>query len=173
MAKTVRVYCMYGLGYRAWSAGIEDVLAKRVRQIVIPDVTIGCPPTRGYSEWWSIVEDIRATPNDLHVVMAHSLGAVKATVITDYVKVDLLVLYDLAGGAPSLLGKNTGRAIDIYDTIPDMVPEWRVQAVPGREKLADGTDRILRWYSQHGHTGQDDSVTLAGKVVAEVKKLAA
>ena len=160
---TTRVYCLYGLGGRMWSAGIEDVLARAIRKI--PGVQ--CPPTRGYMQWREIVEDIKNTPNDKHVVIGHSMGAASATYVTDYVPVDLVVLYDLAGQAPSKLGKNTGRAIDIYDTIPDMVPEWRVQAVKGHEK------KIARWYSQHGHTGQDDSMQLANRVVDEVRKIAA
>ena len=163
MAKAVRVYVMYGLGGRWWSAGMEDVLAVNLRKIK----GVICPPTFQYGHWQIIVEAIKNSPNDIHVVAAHSLGAVRATQITDYVKVDLLVLYDLAGGAPSKLGKNTGKCIDIYDTIPDLVPEWRVQAVKGHEK------KIERWYSQHGHTGQDDSVPLMRRVEAEVMKLAA
>jgi pimeloyl-ACP methyl ester carboxylesterase len=158
-----RVYCMYGLGGPIWSAGIEVVLASAIRKI--PGVI--CPPTRRYSEWRDIVADIKATPGDKHVVIGHSMGAAAATYVTDYVPVDLVVLYDLAGMAPSKLGKNTGRAIDIYDTIPDLVPEWRVQAVSGHEH------KILRWYSQHGHTWQDDSPQLAERVVAEVRRLAA
>ena len=160
---TVRVYCMYGLGGRMWSAGIEDVLAANIRRI--PNVL--CPPTRGYSQWREIVAEIKATPDDKHVVIGHSMGAATATFVTDHVPVDLLVLYDLAGLAPSLLGKNTGRAIDIYDTIPDLVPEWRVQAVPGHEK------KIARWVSQFGHTRQDDAYALSSRIVAEVGKLAA
>jgi hypothetical protein len=33
--------------------------------------------------------------------------------------------------------------------------------------------KIERWHSQHGHTGQDDSVPLMRRVEAEVMKLAA
>ncbi len=163
MARAVRVYCMYGLGGRWWSAGIEDVLAANLRKIK----GVVCPPTRGYTQWLSIVQEIKQTPNDLHVVIGHSMGAGSATFVTDYVKVDLVVLYDLAGQAPSRIGKNTGRCIDIYDVIPDLVPEWRVQAVPGHEK------KIERWYSQYGHTGQDDSEALMRRVGAVVTQMAA
>lgn len=163
MARTVRVYCMYGLGGRWWSAGMEDVLAVNLRKIK----GVYVQPTREFGNWQEIVAEIKKTPNDIHVVAAHSLGAVMGTKITDYVKVDLLILYDLAGATPSKLGKNTGRCIDIYDTIPDLVPEWRVQAVTGHEK------KIERWYSQYGHTAQDDSEALMKRVEAEVMKLAA
>ena len=159
----IYVYCMYGLGGPLWSAGMEYVLAAQIRQL--PNII--CPRTRGYSSWRTIVDEIKRQPKGSKtVVIGHSMGAASATYITDYVPVDLLVLYDLAGTAPSKLGKNTGRCIDVYDTVPDLVPEWRVQAVPGHEKKID------RWYSRYGHTGQDDSLQLAQKVVAEVKKLA-
>ena len=162
---TTRVYCMYGLGGALWSYGIENVLARAIRKL--PDTYV--PATRGYTQWREIVDDIKRNkrPGDKIVVIGHSMGAASATYVTDYVQVDLVVLYDLAGQAPSKLGKNTGRAIDIYDTAPDMVPEWRVQAVKGHEQ------KIERWTSAFGHTGQDDSIQLASKVVEEVKKLAA
>lgn len=160
----LRVYCMYGLGGRIWSAGIEDVVAARIRK-ALPQAIV--PATRNYTDWQSIVADIKATPNDKHVVIGHSLGAVMATKVTDFAKVDLLVLYDLAGAPPSMIGKNTGRVIDIYDTYPDMVPEWRVQALPGHEQ------KIERRYSSYGHTGQDDSTALANQVVGDVRKIVA
>lgn len=163
MAKTVRVYCMYGLGGRMWSAGIEDVLAAGLRKI--PGLVV--QRTRGYSQWREIVEEIKKTPNDIHVVAGHSMGAASATYVTDYAKVDLLILYDLAGMSPSKIGKNTGRVIDIYDILPDWVPEWRVEAVKGHEQ------KITRWTSRYGHTGQDDATDLMKLVSAEVKKLAA
>ncbi len=158
----VYVYLMYGLGYRIWSAGMEDVLGKDIRQL--PGVF--CPAARGFTEYGSIVDDIKKQPaGSKTVVIGHSLGAVSATKVTDYVKVDLLVLYDLAGGAPSLLGNNTKHCIDIYDTIPDMVPEWRVQTVAGQE------GKVELWHSRYGHTGVDDSEEIAQRVVAEVKEL--
>lgn len=156
------VYLMFGLGNGLWSGGMETVLGAGVR--TIPGVI--CPPTYNYYDWKDIVDAIKKQPKGSKtVVCGHSLGASSATYITDYVYVDLLVLYDLAGRPPSKLGKNTGRCIDIYDTIPDLVPEWRVEAIKGHEKKID------RWYSQHGHTGQDDSLDLMNKVVSEIKKL--
>lgn len=157
------VYLMYGLGGSIWSGGMETVLGAGIR--AIPNVI--CPPTRQYYEWEEIVDEIKRQPKGSKtVVIGHSMGAASATYVTDYVYVDLVVLYDLAGRVPSWLGKNTGRCIDIYDTIPDLVPEWRVQAVKGHESKID------RWYSRYGHTGQDDSTALMHKVVAEVTKLA-
>ena len=163
MARIVRVYCMYGLGGPIWSGGIETVLAANLRKIK----GVIVQPTRAYTQWREIVKEIRKTPDDIHVVIGHSMGGGAATYVTDHVKVDLVVLYDLAGQAPSRIGKNTGRVIDIYDIIPDIVPEWRVQAVPGHEK------KIERWYSSYGHTAQDDSEVLMKRVAAEVTRLAA
>lgn len=160
---SIYVYCMYGLGGRIWSAGIEDVLATTIRQ-TIPNVI--CPPTKGFTEWKTIVDEIKKQPKGSKtVVIGHSMGASSATYITDSVPVDLVVLYDLAGEAPSRIGANSGRVIDIYDTALDLVPEWRVQALPGYE------NRIVRWTSQYGHTGQDDSLDLARKVIVEINKL--
>lgn len=156
------VYIIYGLGNGIWSGGMESVLGAGVR--TLPNVI--CPPAYNYYDWEDVVDAIKKQPEGSKtVVVGHSLGAAKGTRITDYCRVDLLVLYDLAGAPPSKLGKNTGRCIDIYDTIPDLVPEWRVQAVAGHE------NKIERWYSRYGHTGQDDSVDLMRKVVAEIKKL--
>jgi pimeloyl-ACP methyl ester carboxylesterase len=163
MARAVRCYCMYGLGGPIWSGGIENVLAANLRKIK----GVICPPTFRYGQWQLIADAIKNTPGDIHVVIGHSMGAAAATYVTDHVKVDLLVLYDLAGMSPSKLGKNTGKCIDIYDIIPDLVPEWRVQAVKGHEH------KIERWTSTYGHTGQDDSEALMRRVGAEVMKLAA
>jgi pimeloyl-ACP methyl ester carboxylesterase len=163
MARAVRVYCMYGLGGPIWSGGIENVLAANLRKIK----GVICPPTFRYGQWQLIADAIKNTPGDIHVVIGHSMGAAAATYVTDHVKVDLLVLYDLAGMSPSKLGKNTGKCIDIYDVIPDLVPEWRVQAVKGHEH------KIERWTSTYGHTGQDDSEALMRRVGAVITQLAA
>lgn len=157
------VYCMYGLGGRIWSAGIEDVLASTIRQTV-PNVV--CPPTRGYTQWKEIVDAIKKQPKGSKtVVIGHSMGASSATYVASAVPVDLVVLYDLAGQVPSRIDSNSGRVIDIYDTALDLVPEWRVQATAGNE------NRIVRWTSQYGHTGQDDSLDLARKIIVEINKL--
>ena len=153
---------MYGLGGSIWSGGMETVLNKTIR--LLPNVV--CPAARDWSQWQSVVNEIKALPKDsIVVVIGDSMGAAAATFVGRDVGADLLVLYDLAGFAPARIGTNVRRTIDIYDTAWDMVPEWRVEAVKGHE------NKIERWYSQFGHTRQDDSVSLMNKVVAEVKKL--
>ncbi len=160
--KPVYVYVMYGLGGAMFSAGMEVVLAGNLRITK----NVFCPPTFQFTEWREIVKAIKQQPiGSKTVVIGHSMGAAAATFVTDEVPVDLLVLYDLAGMAPSAIGENTKRCIDIYDTVFDLVPEWRVQAVKGYE------NRIERWTSQHGHTGVDDSIPLMKKVKALVDEL--
>jgi pimeloyl-ACP methyl ester carboxylesterase len=159
----INVYIMYGLGGAVFSGGMESVLGDTLRFNI---KNVKCPPARSFTQWKEIVDEIKKQPKtDKTVVIGHSMGAASGTYITDYVPVDLLVLYDLAGTPPSRVGKNTGRCIDIYDKVWDLVPEWRVQAVKGYE------DRIVRWESFYGHTGQDDSVDLAKKVISEINKL--
>ena len=153
----IYVYTMYGLGVAIWSGGMETVLDKTLR--TIPNVV--CPPARDWSQWKSIVEEVKKLPkNAKKVIIGHSMGAAAATFVGRDVGADLLVLYDLAGFAPARIGSNVKRCIDIYDTAWDMVPEWRVEG-----------SNIVRWTSQYGHTGQDDSLDLALKVKEEVKKL--
>lgn len=158
----IHVYVMMGLGGRLFSSGMENVLVRRLRKI--PGVAVR--PAFIHTQWREIVELIKRQPKGSKtVVIGHSMGAASATWVTDKVKVDLLVLYDLAGKVPSVLGPNTGRCIDIYDTAPDMVPESRVKALPGH------THKIERWTSYYGHSNQDDSVDLAERVAAEVASL--
>jgi hypothetical protein len=159
---TTFVYCMYGLFGPAWSGGIENVLARAIRQL--PNVF--CPTTREHTQWPGIVAAIRAqSEGSKTVVIGHSLGAVSAVRVTDDVPVDLLVLYDLAGHIPSKIGKNTGHCIDIFDTVVDIVPNFRIQALPGHEH------KIEQWRSQYGHTGVDDSLEIANKIVSRIELL--
>lgn len=157
----VYVYVMMGLGGRVWSGGMASVLAREIQKL--PGVS--CEVFK-HSQWRTVVHAIQRQPKGSRtVVIGHSMGAAAATYVTDEVKVDLVVLYDLAGQPPSPIGRNTGLCIDIYDTVPDMVPEWRARAVPGHEH------KIKRWESRYGHTNQDDSVELARRVVAQIELL--
>jgi hypothetical protein len=144
------------------SSGMNDVLGQRLREI--PGVA--CPPAFKHTQWRIVVDKIKQQPKGSRTVVAgHSMGAASATWITDFVPVDLLVLYDLAGQKPSLIGRNTKLCIDVYDTAPDLVPETRVQAVAGYEK------RIKRWTTNYGHGGQDDGVELANEIAKLVEDL--
>lgn len=158
---TVRVYCMYGLGGRIWSSGMEDLVAANLRKI--PAVHVD--PTRGFTQWREIVDDIKKHKGDKFVVAGHSMGAAAATYVTDYVHVDLVICYDCAGQMPSPIGKNCERLLDFQDIGFDFNPNFRPRTVAGYE------DRIERFVTRDGHVAQDDDTDLMRRAVAAVKKL--
>lgn len=131
-SEKVRVYLMYGLGGHATSHGTENYVGAGLAKI--PGVEVAHTVTR--TQYRIIADAIKRdrnrNPNIKIVVVGHSMGAVAATYVTDHVKVDLLVLYDMAGGAPSPLGSNTKACLDFYDVAFDLVPEWRPRSIPGR-----------------------------------------
>lgn len=157
----IRCYCMYGLGARWWSAGIEDIVAANLRKL--PGVHVD--PTRGYTQWREIVADIRSHPGDKFVVLGHSMGAASATYVTDYVHVHLVVCYDCAGMRPSGIAKNCDRLLDFYDIGFDINPNYRPWAYPGHEK------KIEQFVTNDGHVYQDDDTVLMHRVVVAVKAL--
>lgn len=159
----VRVYCMYGLGGRLWSAGMDDVVAASLR--VLKGVFVD--RTRDWSAWREIVADIKNNPGHKYVVIGHSMGAAAATYVTDHVHVDLVVCYDCAGLQPSPIAKNCEKLLDFRDVGFDITPNFRPYALKGYE------DRIVRLSTQDGHIWQDDDPNLAVRVVKEVKALIA
>lgn len=109
-------YGMYGLGFRAWSAGIEDVLAVRLRKIA----GVFIPPTRGFSEWRSIVEDARKLPASTKIaIYGHSLGSNNASYAADELRkigraVDAVIGYDATWSYPAAaIGSNVKNLISI------------------------------------------------------------
>lgn len=157
----VRCYCMYGLGGRLWSAGMEDVVAASLRKI--PGIHVD--PTRGFTQWREIIADIKKHKGDKFAVLGHSMGAAAATYVTDYVHVDLVVCYDCAGQVPSPIAKNCERLLDFQDIGFDINPNFRPRALKGYE------DRIERIVTRDGHVAQDDDPDLMRRVVAAVKLL--
>lgn len=158
----IYVYPMYGLGGRIWSWPIEDYVAATLRHI---DGLI-VKPTRGFSQWREIVEEIKAQPKGAKtVVIGHSMGAGSATYVTDHVKVDLVVCYDTAGQAPSYIGSNTGKLIDFWDRAFALVPKFRPKALQGH------SSKIVRVETRLGHTGQPTSPALLQRVITEIKNL--
>lgn len=148
----VHVYIVKGMG-GAWGlfdAGMNFVRGELDKMPGVVDGGIFTYPQRD-----QIVALIRArrraNPASKIAIVGHSLGAVTACSVTDYVPVDLIALYDLAGAMPSRLGKNTGLALDFYDVAADIVPEWRPEAVRGYEKRANGEARIVRYQGRMGH----------------------
>lgn len=150
-----------GLGGRTWSSGMEDLVATNLRKI--PGVHVD--PTRGFTQWREIVEDIKKHPGDKFVVLGHSMGAAAATYVTDYVHVNLVVCYDCAGQRPSGIANNCDRLLDFQDIGFDPNPNYRPWAYPGHEA------KIERIVTRDGHVAQDDDPDLMRKVVDAVKKL--
>ena len=143
---TVRAYFIKGLGgtFGLYDAGIKDVRSDLVSMPGVRDGGMYTYPQRDYLV--AQIRNDRAVNSSLKIaVLGHSLGAVTAMSVTDYLPVDFVVLFDVAGGVPSRVGKNTKLCFDMYDVAADMVPEWRPQAVPGYES------RIKQYRGALGH----------------------
>lgn len=159
---TVYVYSMYGLGGRMWSSAIKDYVCETVSHI--PGTKVA--DTLGFTQWRSIVEQIKKQPaGSKTVIVGHSMGASAATYPTDEVKVDLIVCYDCAGQAPVGIAKNAGKLLDFWDRSWAIVPKYRPWAYNGY------ANRISQTITYDGHTGQPSDPKLLGIVVQEVKKL--
>lgn len=158
----IYVYPMYGLGGRIWSWAVEDYVAAGLRTLHGMKVA----PTRSYTLWREIVEEIRNQPKGSKtVVIGHSMGAGSATYVTDYVKVDLVVCYDCAGRVPSYIGGNTGKLLDFRDLAFALVPKYRPKAIRGH------SHKIVVTETRDGHTGQPFSPKLLKIVKAEIENL--
>ena len=158
----IYVFPMYGLGGRLFSSQVEDYVAASLRKIDGVQVD----PTRGFSEWRTIVARIKSLkPGSKVVVIGHSMGAASATYVTDYVHCDLVVCYDCAGQAPSYIGRNTEKLLDFWDRAFALVPKFRPKALPGH------SDKIVRTETLDGHTGQPSDPKLLRLVVNEIQKM--
>jgi pimeloyl-ACP methyl ester carboxylesterase len=158
----VYVFPMYGLGGRIWSWPIEDYVAAHLRSI--PGVKVY--PTRSYTQWRSIADEIKELPKGSKtVVIGHSMGAASATYVTDIVPVDLVVCYDAAGQSCSYIGKNTGKLFDFWDRAFALVPKFRPKALPGHR------DKIIQTTTLFGHTQQPTAPNLLHKVANEIKAM--
>ncbi len=158
----IYVFPMYGLGGRIWSWAIEDYVTKSIRNLN----GVTCKTTRGYSQWRSIVDEIKALPpGSKAVVIGYSMGAGSATYVTDYVHVDLVVCYDCAGQSPSYIGRNCERLLDFWDRSFALVPKFRPRAISGHKQ------KILQVETRYGHTGQPTDPKLLRIVIDEIQKL--
>lgn len=158
----IYVFPMYGLGGRIWSSAIEDYVAASIRKIDGVQVD----PTRGYSQWRTVVARIKSLkPGSKVVVIGHSMGAGSATYVTDQVHVDLVVCYDAAGQPCSYIGRNTEKLLDFWDKAFALVPKFRPKALPGH------SDKIVRTETLDGHTGQPSDPKLLRLIVNEIQKM--
>lgn len=143
---TVRLYTVEGMGgtFNLWDAGIHNV---RDDMLKIPGVFNGGTYTFPQRDQLlaQYRRDRKSQPGEKRVIIGHSLGCVTACSITDYETVNMLALFDCAGGVPSRLGKNTGLALDFADVAASIAPDFRPQAVPGYES------RIKRYQGNMGH----------------------
>ena len=158
----IYVFCLYGLGGRTWSSQIEDYVAASLRKIdgVMVD------PTRGFSQWRTIVARVKSLkPGSKVVVIGHSMGAGAATYVTDQVHCDLVVCYDAAGQPCSYIGRNCEKLLDFWDRAFAIVPKFRPKALPGH------TDKIVRTETRDGHTGQPSDPKLLRLIIEEIKRL--
>lgn len=158
----IYVFPLYGLGGRIWSSAIEDYVAASLRKLDGVQVD----PTRGYSQWRTIVARIKALkPGSKVVVIGHSMGAASATYVTDSVHVDLVVCYDAAGQACSYIGRNCEKLLDFQDMAFALVPKFRPKALPGHKQ------KIVNVQTLDGHTGQPSDPKLLRKIIEEIKEL--
>lgn len=158
----IYVFPMYGLGGRIWSSQIEDYVAASLRKLD----GVSVDPTRGFTEWRTIVARIKSLkPGSKVVVIGHSMGAGAATYVTDYVHCDLVVCYDAAGQACSPIGNNCDRLLDFWDRAFALVPKFRPKAIAGHK------DKIEQTTTLDGHTGQPSDPKLLRLVVDKIQKL--
>lgn len=140
----IRGFFVKGMGgsFRLFDAGILDVRADLLANDLVLDGGTFTYPRRD-----ALVAFVRnaISRGEKVAIFGHSLGAVTGCSVTDYCKVDLLVLYDIAGAVPSKLGRNTIQCLDFYDVAADVVPEWRPEAIKGYE------NRIRRYRGALGH----------------------
>lgn len=158
----IYVFPLYGLGGRIWSSAIEDYVAASLRKLDGVQVD----PTRGYSQWRTIVARIKALkPGSKVVVIGHSMGAASATYVTDSVHVDLVVCYDAAGQSCSYIGRNCETLLDFWDKAFALVPKFRPKALPGHKQ------KIKQAITLDGHTGQPSDPKLLRLIVDEIQKM--
>lgn len=166
---SVFCYFHYGLGGYSLSSGTNDFVRAGIERAFIPGVI--CRPCASHSAWHETARDIRVqrarNPAARFMVMGHSLGAVTATYVTDSDAVDVLALYDIAGGAPSPLARNTRLCLDFYDAAFDIVPEWRPVMRPGYE------NRLRTYRGNMGHVQCVFNPHWLGILIGEIRRLAA
>lgn len=156
-------YLLYGLGGRAWSAGIADNLGPKLR--VLPGVF--CPRTYNWNDWESIVAFIKRRGGDNKLaVMGHSLGAnvigYIARALPDR-KIDLVVGYDPSIWYPCPeLPQNVQKAICFHGV------NW---LNPIGHALYRGSKNLITYNTWDEHTAIDDDNGLHGIAVKAVREL--
>jgi len=163
----VAAILMYGLGGRAWSAGIADKLGPKLR--VLPNVF--CPPTYHWTDWPKIVDAIHGQPSGMKIVVAgHSMGANEipnvAAAIAPLV-LDLAIGYDPTIWFPcAALTPNVRKAICFHSV------NWLNPIGHAIFSAVDPRRTMLTTYDTPDlHTDIDDDDGLHGIVVSAIKTL--
>ena len=158
----IYVFPMYGLGGRIWSWAIEDYVAASLRKLD----GVSVDPTRGYTQWRTIVARVKALkPGSKVIVIGHSMGGAAATYVTDHVHCNLVVCYDSAGQGCSYIGRNCDKLLDFWDRAFALVPKTRPKALPGHKS------KIVQTVTLDGHTQQPTDQRLLRLIVDEIKEM--
>lgn len=165
----VKVYVMYGLGDRAFSAGMEDSLAVNLRKLR----NVECPPTVSWTEWRSIVEDIAKQPLDTKIaIIGHSMGGNACTWIQNAARrsIDLLVAYDPTVWSSMLpLEPRVKNAILYHDNnfnpLTNSVGHANLTTVSGWH------GKLSVYQTEDAHVLVDDDMTLHARTINAVKSL--
>lgn len=168
MAK-LKIYVMYGLGGRMWSAGMEDNLAQKLRALG-PHVEV--PPSYRWSSYNSIIADINGkVPLGTQVaVIGHSMGGNAATWIANGARraINLLVAYDpTVWSSVQPLPPRVKTAIGIHGN-----DFWSWVGKAYLSKAAGNTTTKLTTIETNDpHVAIDDDNALHAKTIAAVKEL--
>jgi len=167
MAAKVAAFIGYGLGGRAWSAGMEDLLAKKLRAL-----GCDCPPTYQWTDWQRQARDIRAQSAATKIVIAgHSMDANELPNIAAAAvrPIDLLAGYDPTIWYPcSLIPANVKRALCFHGV------NWLNPIGHARYGVADARKTKLVTYNTTDlHENIDDDNGLHGIVINAVRTLLA
>jgi len=166
MAK-VAAFVGYGLGGRAWSAGMEDLLAKKLRAL-----GVYCPDTYQWTDWQQQARDIRQQQLSTKIVITgHSMDANELPNIAAAAgrMIDLLVGYDpTIWYACPLIPSNVKQAILFHGV------NWLNPIGHARYGVVDASKTKLVTYNTSDlHTDIDDDNGLHGITIAAVKALLA
>lgn len=165
----LKIYIMYGLGGRMWSAGMEDNLAKKLRAL---SKDIDVPPTYGWGSYDAITADIngKVALGTKVAVIGHSMGGNAATWIANSARraINLLVAYDpTVWSSVQPIPSRVKTAIGIHGN-----DFW---SFVGKAYLAKAsgntTTKLTTIETSDPHVAIDDDNALHAKTIAAVKEL--
>ncbi len=167
MGAKVAAFIGYGLGGRTWSAGMEDLLARKLRAL-----GVYTPPTYQWTDWQLQARNIRAQLAGTKIVIAgHSMDANELPNIAAAAgrPIDLLAGYDPTIWYPCpLIPANIKLALCFHGV------NWLNPIGHARYGVADARKTKLVTYNTADlHTDIDDDNGLHGITVNAVRALLA